>query len=166
MQSEMLQGKDNALGQSPSEGRGLAKWNAARLEHFPASAGSAQAFRPAFARRGGPHGDQIHPCYREALQSPCGLFQPLSFGCAILLLISQEFLMTITELEQAVTQLTEQELARFREWFDEYYTQLWDKQIEEDAKSGRLDRLLAEVEEEINDLSIRHNLRSLHLSNF
>jgi len=56
--------------------------------------------------------------------------------------------MTITELEQAVTQLSEQELSRFRAWFDEYYAQLWDKQIEEDAKSGRLDRIIAEVNAE------------------
>ena len=58
--------------------------------------------------------------------------------------------MTITELEQAVTQLSEQELARFRAWFDEYYAQIWDKQIEEDAQSGRLDNLLSEVDEEYN----------------
>lgn len=58
--------------------------------------------------------------------------------------------MIITELEQAVTQLSEQELARFRAWFDEYYAQLWDKQIEKDAKSGRLDKLIAEVNEEYN----------------
>ena len=58
--------------------------------------------------------------------------------------------MIITELEQAVTQLSDQELARFRAWFDEYYVQLWDKQIEEDAKSGRLDKLIAEVNEEYN----------------
>ncbi len=44
--------------------------------------------------------------------------------------------MTITELEQAVTQLSEQELDRFRAWFDEYYAELWDKQIEEDANDG------------------------------
>jgi DNA-binding SARP family transcriptional activator len=53
--------------------------------------------------------------------------------------------MTITELEQAVSQLSEQELSRFRAWFDEYYAQIWDKQIEEDAKSGRLDKVIAEV---------------------
>lgn len=58
--------------------------------------------------------------------------------------------MTITELEQAVTQLSEQELALFRAWFDEYYAQIWDKQIEEDAKSGRLDKLIAEANEEYN----------------
>ena len=56
--------------------------------------------------------------------------------------------MTITELEQAVIQLSEEELVRFREWFDEYFADMWDKQIEEDAKTGRLDQLLAEVDEE------------------
>jgi len=58
--------------------------------------------------------------------------------------------MTITELERAVTQLSEEELIRFRAWFDEYYAQMWDKQIEADVQSGRLDDLLAEVEEEYN----------------
>ena len=58
--------------------------------------------------------------------------------------------MTITELEQAVTKLSDQELIRFREWFDEYYAEMWDKQIEADANSGRLDDLLAEVDEEYN----------------
>jgi hypothetical protein len=56
--------------------------------------------------------------------------------------------MTIAELEQAVTKLSEEELARFRAWFDEYYAELWDKQIEEDAKSGRFDRIIAEVDAE------------------
>lgn len=53
--------------------------------------------------------------------------------------------MSITEIEQAITELSPEELARFREWFEEYYAQVWDKQIEEDAKSGRLDKLIAEA---------------------
>jgi hypothetical protein len=58
--------------------------------------------------------------------------------------------MSITELEKAVTQLSEKDLNRFREWFDEYFAKVWDKQIERDAASGRLDGLLAEVDEEYN----------------
>ena len=58
--------------------------------------------------------------------------------------------MTITELEKAVTQLSEEELIRFRAWFDEYYAQMWDKQIEADVQAGRLDDLLVEVEDEYN----------------
>ena len=56
--------------------------------------------------------------------------------------------MSITEIEQAITELSPEELARFREWFDEYYAQVWDQQIEADAKSGRLDKLIEEANEE------------------
>jgi hypothetical protein len=56
--------------------------------------------------------------------------------------------MSITEIEQAITELSPEELARLREWFDEYYAEVWDKQIEQDAKSGRLDKLIAEADED------------------
>lgn len=56
--------------------------------------------------------------------------------------------MTVAELEQAVAKLSKQELNRFREWFDEYYAELWDRQIEEDAKAGKLDKIIAEAAEE------------------
>lgn len=56
--------------------------------------------------------------------------------------------MSITEIEQAITELSPEELAHFRAWFDEYYAQVWDEQIEKDAKSGRLDRIISEVDEE------------------
>ena len=62
----------------------------------------------------------------------------------------KEFQMTIQEIEQAITELSSSELARLREWFEEYYAQVWDKQIERDAASGRLDKLIAEVDEEYN----------------
>ena len=58
--------------------------------------------------------------------------------------------MTIQEIEQAITELDPDELARLREWFEEYYAQVWDNQIERDAASGRLDKLIAEVDEEYN----------------
>ena len=45
------------------------------------------------------------------------------------------------ELQSAVTQLSAEELARFRAWFDEFDAEVWDGQFEEDAKSGKLDRL-------------------------
>ena len=58
--------------------------------------------------------------------------------------------MTIQEIEQAITELDPDELARLREWFDEYYAKIWDEQIEQDTASGRLDKLIAEVDEEYN----------------
>jgi len=49
--------------------------------------------------------------------------------------------MSIHEIEQAITELPPNELARFRQWFEEFDAQVWDKQFEHDAKSGKLDKL-------------------------
>ena len=45
------------------------------------------------------------------------------------------------ELQSAISQLSAEELARFREWFDKFDAEGWDRQFEEDAKSGKLDQL-------------------------
>lgn len=47
----------------------------------------------------------------------------------------------VEEIEKAVTHLSQEDLARFREWFSGFDATLWDQQIEEDAESGRLDAL-------------------------
>jgi len=49
--------------------------------------------------------------------------------------------MTITELEQAVTHLSKQELAHFRAWFEEFDAQEWDEQFERDAATGKLEKI-------------------------
>jgi hypothetical protein len=56
--------------------------------------------------------------------------------------------MSITEIEKAILQLSPEEFTRFREWFETYCAEVWDKQIEADAKSGRLDKLIAEADQE------------------
>ena len=48
---------------------------------------------------------------------------------------------TIKELEKAVSSLPSEELARFREWFDEFDAKAWDKQLETDAKTGKLNKI-------------------------
>lgn len=48
--------------------------------------------------------------------------------------------MSITEIEQAIAELSPEELARFREWFEEFDARVWDEQIENDAKTGKLDK--------------------------
>lgn len=48
---------------------------------------------------------------------------------------------TVQELQFAVTQLSLDELAAFRAWFDEFEANRWDRQFEADAKSGKLDQL-------------------------
>jgi len=47
--------------------------------------------------------------------------------------------MTLQELEQTVSHLPPNELARFREWFREFDAARWDDQIEADATNGSLD---------------------------
>jgi major membrane immunogen (membrane-anchored lipoprotein) len=49
--------------------------------------------------------------------------------------------MGIQEIEQAITSLTPKELARFRQWFEEFDAHGWDQQLEADAKSGKLDKI-------------------------
>src|SRR3989442_2355925 len=49
----------------------------------------------------------------------------------------------VTEIETQVEKLTPRELAAFRAWFVKYDTEVWDRQFEADAKSGKFDRLTA-----------------------
>lgn len=47
----------------------------------------------------------------------------------------------VQKLEKKIRELTASELAAFRSWFEEYDAAQWDKQIKEDAITGRLDSL-------------------------
>jgi hypothetical protein len=48
---------------------------------------------------------------------------------------------TVREIEQAVRALTPDALAEFREWFAAFDADQWDREFEQDARSGRLDSL-------------------------
>jgi hypothetical protein len=52
---------------------------------------------------------------------------------------------TIDKLEREVQKLSREELAAFRNWFRKYDSEEWDRQIEQDAISGRLDSLADEA---------------------
>lgn len=56
--------------------------------------------------------------------------------------------MSVKDIESAIAQLPKSELHELAAWLDDYRHQVWDKQIEDDVDSGRLDSLLAEVESE------------------
>lgn len=47
---------------------------------------------------------------------------------------------TAQEIQVAVSKLSADEFARFREWFNRFDAEMWDRQFEEDVKSGKLDR--------------------------
>ena len=54
----------------------------------------------------------------------------------------------VEQIEKAITQLPPKKLAELMSWLEDYHAQVWEKQIEEDLATGRLDKVLAEVEEE------------------
>lgn len=47
----------------------------------------------------------------------------------------------IHEIEEAVSRLSHKDLVRFRQWFEEFDASVWDERFEQDAKSGKLDKL-------------------------
>lgn len=51
----------------------------------------------------------------------------------------------IKSIEKAVEALPAAELAEFRRWFVEFDSEVWNRQIEQDAAQGKLDRLVAEA---------------------
>jgi len=56
--------------------------------------------------------------------------------------------MSVKEIEIAISQLSGQELAELMAWLGEFHARVWDKKIEEDLEAGRLDAVLAEVDQE------------------
>ncbi len=53
--------------------------------------------------------------------------------------------MTLQELEKTISDLSPEELARFREWFFAFDAKNWDQQFEADVVAGRLDDLADEA---------------------
>ncbi len=48
-------------------------------------------------------------------------------------------------VENAIKQLSSEELVKFRQWYAEFDADLWDAQIEADAAAGKLDALAEEA---------------------
>lgn len=47
----------------------------------------------------------------------------------------------VEHLEQQIQTLSPEELAQFRAWFVEFDWEMWDRQLERDVASGKLDEL-------------------------
>ena len=48
---------------------------------------------------------------------------------------------SVKESEQAVAQLSKDQLAEFRAWYEQFDAEVWDRQIEEDIAAGKLGAL-------------------------
>jgi hypothetical protein len=55
---------------------------------------------------------------------------------------------TVTEIREAIRKLPPEDAWRLAEELRDYLDALWDKQFEEDVKTGRLDNLIARAREE------------------
>ncbi len=51
----------------------------------------------------------------------------------------------LEKIEQEIASLSTSDVAKLAAWFAEFHADLWDRQIEEDAKAGRLDKLVAQA---------------------
>jgi hypothetical protein len=49
---------------------------------------------------------------------------------------------TVEEITAAIEQLPADQVARLQAWLAEYAERLWDEQIEQDERDGRLDTLI------------------------
>ena len=57
----------------------------------------------------------------------------------------------VAAIEEAIKQLPQPDLIELQRWFADFYGDMWDKQIESDVNSGKLDNLAAQALAEYND---------------
>ena len=55
--------------------------------------------------------------------------------------------MKLEQLKHEVEELTPEEFKEFSGWFEHRMADLWDEQIEKDAKAGKLDRVFETARE-------------------
>jgi len=60
----------------------------------------------------------------------------------------------VEQLEQQIAELDPSELQALRSWFAQFDAEVWDRQIEADARSGKLSRL---VERAVQDHQAGHS---------
>ncbi len=54
----------------------------------------------------------------------------------------------VEQIENRIKNLSPEELVKLRAWFVEFDSQAWDRQIEADSATGKLDRFIEESLEE------------------
>ena len=55
----------------------------------------------------------------------------------------------LEKIEQEIASLQPADLHKLADWLAEYRSDLWDKQIEADAKAGKLDKLVAKAKAQV-----------------
>ncbi|BAU11795.1 hypothetical protein LEP3755_22980 [Leptolyngbya sp. NIES-3755] len=62
---------------------------------------------------------------------------------------------TRLEVQTAIQQLPEDEIRDLAKWIQDYLDERWDRQIESDFATGKLDRLIAKAESDIATGKVR-----------
>lgn len=62
---------------------------------------------------------------------------------------------TLLEIEAAIKQLPESDVRQLAAWLQIYLDETWDRQIEENLTSGKLDNLIAQAEADIDANNVR-----------
>lgn len=68
----------------------------------------------------------------------------------------------LPEIEAAIKQLPEGDVRQLSIWLQAYLDEMWDRQIETDLKSGKLDKLIAKAEADITANNVRDLDEVLH----
>lgn len=66
----------------------------------------------------------------------------------------------LEQIEKAIAALPHNDIVALADWFAEFRADLWDQQIEADAKAGKLDKFAAKAKAEIAAGNVRP-LRSI-----
>jgi len=69
---------------------------------------------------------------------------------------------TLPEIEVAIKQLPESDVRQLAAWLQTYLNETWDRQIESDLTSGKLDILIAKAEADIAANNVRDLDEILH----
>ena len=56
--------------------------------------------------------------------------------------------MSVKEIQTAIVELPQEELANLLDWIEEYRSDAWDRQIVQDVEAGRFDALRQRVQEQ------------------
>ncbi len=56
--------------------------------------------------------------------------------------------MSVKEIQTAIVELPQEELANLLDWMEEYRAEQWDRQIAQDVEAGRFDALRQRVREQ------------------
>lgn len=62
----------------------------------------------------------------------------------------------LPEIETAIKQLPENDVRQLARWLQNYLNEKWDRKMEEDLTTGKLDALIAKAEAEIAANNVRN----------